>query len=129
MDILLQTIRSDKFRQMFHNAIMDIHNNRREALIKARKTNPSANFLSDPIGRLGDSGSLNYGFMSDEYLLVLMKKSNLPAMERKWISDFMTSLFLQTLQLLQKEKELEEAPVEIPVKTKKVNKPKKIKVL
>lgn len=125
MDILLQTIRSGRFQKLFDNTVTDIRHNRRVALSNARSKNQSARLLSDPFGRLDENGFMSYAFMSNEYLLILMRKSNLPAMERKCISDFMTSLFIQTIQSLQKEKEL--IPAEIPVKTNKVNKPKKIK--
>lgn len=128
-DIVLETVRSDKFRQLFHNSVVDIRHNRRVTISEARAKNPSARLLSNPFSRLDENGSMSYSFMSNEYLMILMKKSLLPAMERNWICDFMTSLFLQTRQILEKEKELilsAEVPVEIPIKEKKqkVSKPK-----
>lgn len=100
-DIVLQTIKSDYFRQEFKNALDDIDKRR----IDAFKSSVSHRLKSHPYGILEANDLLTYEFMSNEFLLILMRKSTLPSAVRRWISDFMTMLFYKTLDYVRVKKE------------------------
>lgn len=100
-DIVLQTIRSDYFRQEFKIELKNIDKRRRDAI----KNSGSHRLKSSPYGILEANNLLTYEFMSNEFLLILMRKSTLPAAVRRWISDFMTMLFYKTLEYVRVKKE------------------------
>lgn len=112
---LQEVFSTPQFDNIFNEELLELHNKR----ISILRNNPNLKLKASPFLNLRNKGLLGADYMKNEVLLIIAKKSNQSAANRKWIEDFMRYVVAQTLKALE--------PKEAPVKpgTKKASPKKK----